>query len=196
MWCDTMTARTACCKVGARAAHACCAPCRSLSSYTVGIMGDLHLEPGKMALHDEARRQFAQQLRGDGARVVQLGDLGGYTSRPGSRCTDAGCACHALAGRAQQDPPPTPAPGAAGVYTACDRQPATAGSVTCRRESLKFAEQYLAAFGVPRALVTGNHDLEGEDFDTDEDNLEAWRQVLASITMRNTDRGLNLVTHV
>ena len=159
-------------------------------------MGDLHLEPGKMALHDEARRQFAQQLRGDGARVVQLGDLGGYTSRPGSRCTDAGCACSCSGRTRATGSTADPSPGAAGAYTACDRQPATAGSVTCRRDSLKFAEQYLAAFGVPRALVTGNHDLEGEDFDTDEDNLEAWRQVLASITIRNTDRGLDIVTHV
>lgn len=54
----------------------------------------------------------------------------------------------------------------------------TASFVACRRESLTFAEQYLAGFGVPRALVTGNHDLEGDDFDTDEANLEAWRQVL------------------
>lgn len=63
-------------------------------------MGDLHLEPGKMALHDEARRQFAQQLRGDGARVVQLGDLGGYTSRPGSRWTP-NAVHHASAAHAQ-----------------------------------------------------------------------------------------------
>jgi hypothetical protein len=54
--------------------------------------------------------------------------------------------------------------------------------VAWRRESLKFAEQYLAGFGVPRALVTGNHDLEGDDFDTDEANLEAWRQVLCFLT--------------
>jgi hypothetical protein len=59
-----------------------------------------------------------------------------------------------------------------------DRQLPIAACLACRRESLKFAEQYLAGFGVPRALVTGNHDLEGEDFDTDEANLEAWRQVL------------------
>lgn len=45
------------------------------------------------------------------------------------------------------------------------------------RESLEFAERYLAGFDAPRALVTGNHDLEGEDFDTDEANLAAWRQV-------------------
>ena len=27
------------------------------------------------------------------------------------------------------------------------------------------------------ALVVGNHDLEGEDFETDEENLAAWSQV-------------------
>ena len=93
----------------------------------------------------------------------------GAPRRMGMPCSGRTCARGCTAG---------PSPGAAGVYAACNRQPAMAGSVTCRRESLRFAEQYLAAFGVPRALVTGNHDLEGEDFDTDEDNLEAWRQVL------------------
>ena len=57
--------------------------------------------------------------------------------------------------------------------------PASQSSACRCRESLEFAEQYLASFGVPRALVTGNHDLEGDDFDTDEANLEAWRQVPA-----------------
>lgn len=59
--------------------------CRSLVGYTIGIMGDLHLEPGNTQLHEEARQQFGRQLTGGGSRIVQLGDLGGYTSRPGSR---------------------------------------------------------------------------------------------------------------
>ena len=60
-------------------------------------MGDLHLEPAQMPLFHAARRQIRTALRrgsGDeladglmppGARVVQLGDLGGYTNAPGSR---------------------------------------------------------------------------------------------------------------
>ncbi len=58
---------------------------RSLDSYTIGIVGDLHLEPASMGLHEEAREQFARQLAGAGARIVQLGDLCGYSCRPGSR---------------------------------------------------------------------------------------------------------------
>lgn len=43
--------------------------------------------------------------------------------------------------------------------------------------------EYLSGFGLPHALVLGNHDLEGDEYETDEDNLAAWRQVgQASIT--------------
>ena len=49
-----------------------------------------------------------------------------------------------------------------------------AGSRACFR----VAAEYLAGFGgVPRALVVGNHDLEGSEFATDEANLAAWVQV-------------------
>ena len=42
----------------------------------------------------------------------------------------------------------------------------------------KRAYQYISGFlPVHTALVVGNHDLEGEDFETDEENLAAWRQV-------------------
>lgn len=29
---------------------------------------------------------------------------------------------------------------------------------------------------MPRGLVTGNHDLEGEEFAVDEENLKAWQE--------------------
>ena len=49
-----------------------------------------------------------------------------------------------------------------------------AGSMACFRR----AHDYISGFQpVPAALVVGNHDLEGEDFETDEENLAAWRQV-------------------
>lgn len=49
-----------------------------------------------------------------------------------------------------------------------------AGSRACFR----VAAKYLAGFAaVPRALVVGNHDLEGSEFATDEANLAAWGQV-------------------
>jgi len=58
--------------------------------YSVSVLGDLHLEPAQMHLFHEARQQLVQAMSGDsdgvvrqGARVVQLGDLGGYKHRPG-----------------------------------------------------------------------------------------------------------------
>ena len=46
------------------------------------------------------------------------------------------------------------------------------------RECLRVAAEYLSGFGaVPRALVVGNHDLEGDEFETDDQNLAAWVQV-------------------
>ena len=70
---------------------------RDAREFSMAIMGDLHLEPAQMPLFHEARRQIRTALRrsagqqlADGlmppdARVVQLGDLGGYTNAPGSR---------------------------------------------------------------------------------------------------------------
>ena len=70
---------------------------RDVREFSLAIMGDLHLEPAQMPLFHEARRQIRTALRHSanpqladglmppGSRVVQLGDLGGYTNAPGSR---------------------------------------------------------------------------------------------------------------
>lgn len=60
-------------------------------SYSVSVLGDLHLEPAQMHLFHEARQQLVSAMSQapdssqglDRARVVQLGDLGGYKHRPG-----------------------------------------------------------------------------------------------------------------
>lgn len=103
--------------------------------YSVSVLGDLHLEPAQMHLFHEARQQLVQAMSGDsdgvvrqGARVVQLGDLGGYKHRPGSR------------------------------------------------DCFAVASEYLSTFGVPVALITGNHDLEGDEFECDRENLTAWQE--------------------
>jgi hypothetical protein len=56
----------------------------------VSVLGDLHLEPAQMHLFEEARQQLVAAMAQpnssselSGARVVQLGDLGGYNHRPG-----------------------------------------------------------------------------------------------------------------
>lgn len=49
-----------------------------------------------------------------------------------------------------------------------------AGSLKC----FKVAQEYFRGFWpMQTALVVGNHDLEGEDFETDEENLAAWSKV-------------------
>lgn len=66
---------------------------------TLAVVGDLHMSPLEMGAFEEARRQLTSALCGpDGAplpggRVVQLGDLGDYASKPGSRA----CFDHAAA---------------------------------------------------------------------------------------------------
>lgn len=53
-----------------------------------------------------------------------------------------------------------------------------AGSMAC----FLRAHEYISGFKpVPAALVVGNHDLEGDDFETDEENLAAWRQVCGAL---------------
>ena len=49
-----------------------------------------------------------------------------------------------------------------------------AGSMYCFR----VADAYLKGFlPIRSAVVTGNHDLEGDEFETDEQNLAAWTKV-------------------
>lgn len=45
------------------------------------------------------------------------------------------------------------------------------------RACFQYARDYMEAFGLPYALILGNHDLEGDEFATDQDNLAAWEQV-------------------
>lgn len=47
-----------------------------------------------------------------------------------------------------------------------------AGSRAC----FQVANEYLSAFQVPVRLITGNHDLEGDEFEEDSDNLTAWHE--------------------
>lgn len=88
-----------------------------------------------MPLFEEAQKQLRTAMSDSAgrvlpeARVVQVGDLGGYKHGPGTR----GC--------------------------------------------FEVALDYMSGFGVPFSLITGNHDLEGHEFDTDEQNLVAWHEV-------------------
>eukprot|EP00898_Chlorokybus_atmophyticus_P003927 jgi/Chlat1/4535/Chrsp29S08895 len=107
---------------------------KSAALAMVAILGDLHLEPAQMHLFHAARQQLNKAIDNTNAgassvakRVVQLGDLGGYSHRPGSR------------------------------------------------ECFAEAKKFLDSFESPYLLVTGNHDLEGDEFATDAENLAAWR---------------------
>lgn len=46
------------------------------------------------------------------------------------------------------------------------------GSAAC----FARAGDFLTGFNLPTGLILGNHDLEGDDFDTDEANLAAWQE--------------------
>jgi len=104
------------------------------ASFSIAILGDLHLPPGDViptdfvTARDQLRRDMDSASRA-AQRVVQLGDLGAY---------DKGFP----------------------------------GSAACFR----LAKRYIDSFDVPARLILGNHDLEDASLDSDEENLEAWRQ--------------------
>lgn len=47
------------------------------------------------------------------------------------------------------------------------------------RNCFDLAKSYLDSFNVPVGLILGNHDLEGDEFETDEANLSAWKEKFA-----------------
>ncbi|KAK2076394.1 hypothetical protein QBZ16_000919 [Prototheca wickerhamii] len=59
------------------------------------------------------------------------------------------------------------------------------GSSPCFQRS----KEWLDRFQLPVGLITGNHDLEGLEFETDEDNLEAWRQTFQQREFWRADVG-------
>lgn len=129
------------------------------TSYSVAIMGDLHLEPAQMHLFHEAREQLlaAMAAGADGgacsARVVQLGDLGGYKHRPGE-----GPSLPPSSRSAQQQQQLLLV---LGLRSALRAEPTGTpaafppGSAECFR----VASQYLDSYALPSALITGNHDV-------------------------------------
>ncbi len=106
--------------------------------WSVTVIGDLHLDPRDMGLHNEARKQLKGMLDKDEAgfsrHMVSLGDVGAYGS---------------------------------------------AGST----ESFKLTREWLAGFGYPYDIITGNHDLEGiNEFETDAANLACWMEIFEKDT--------------
>ena len=45
-----------------------------------------------------------------------------------------------------------------------------------RRACFDTALAFLGGFGAPFSAILGNHDLEGDEFETDEQNLAAWHE--------------------
>eukprot|EP00798_Chlamydomonas_sp_ICE-L_P001369 gene1369-32733_t len=103
----------------------------SLDQFSLSVMGDLHLAPEQMHLFDDARDQLLNVMSdtSQGARIVQLGDLGHKQHKSGSR--------------------------------------------SC----FEFAKKFIDSFtGAKAALILGNHDLEGAEFDEDGENLACWQE--------------------
>ena len=48
------------------------------------------------------------------------------------------------------------------------------GKTSGSPQAFQRARGYLDSYRLPYSLVTGNHDLEGVEFDSDSDNLAAW----------------------
>jgi len=113
------------------------------SAFTLGIVGDLHLDPRDMEDSYLGREHFKKILK-DSPRpfVVSLGDLG-----ESKDCTDI--------------------------------KQLFSGTTPC----FKLAREFLDGFETPFDVVGGNHDLEGiDEFNTDEDNLEAYLRELGKET--------------
>jgi hypothetical protein len=63
-------------------------------AFSIAILGDLHLEKKGMHMFNRARQQLKGVLEEPGsgeARVVQLGDLGGYNEKPGECSIHSPC---------------------------------------------------------------------------------------------------------
>ena len=63
---------------------------RTADTFSIAIVGDLHLEQKGMKTFHRARQQLKDVLSASGSgepRVVQLGDLGGYSEKPGESST-------------------------------------------------------------------------------------------------------------
>jgi hypothetical protein len=115
------------------------------TSFVVGILGDLHIDPRKMDEYEEGRLHWikvlneAKEAMGDEhVALVSLGDLG-----ESKNCEHN------------------------------DMNPSElfAGTTLCH----KMASDYLGSFGVPYEVIGGNHDLEGiDEFRTDAANLKVF----------------------
>jgi len=112
--------------------------------FSVGVVGDLHIDPRKMEDYEIGRSQWIKILdeakddHGNTA-LVSLGDLGESKSVRPKETSEL-----------------------------------FAGTTECHA----MAAEFLGSFGVPYEVVGGNHDLEGlDEFSTDEENLEMYMKM-------------------
>jgi hypothetical protein len=106
--------------------------------FTVGVLGDLHMDPRKMEDYETGREQWMPILEEAKAKhgnvaMCSLGDLGESKSVRPKETSEL-----------------------------------FAGTTECH----ELASEFLGSFGVPYEVIGGNHDLEGlDEFSTDEENL-------------------------
>ena len=178
-------------------------PCHPQQNVDIAVLGDLHLQNGAMQPFHEAREHFQVRhasLAGCStkqhiciASAVQEKREG--ASGPQQQTTSleeehalhqvhslSSCACSALypacvltasvKGSSLQAAFAARPDAASHVLQLGDLGTgATSGSSEC----FETARHYLQSFDKPFSLITGNHDLEGAEFDTDTENLDAWR---------------------
>ena len=115
------------------------------SSFEVGILGDLHIDPRKMEDYEVGRQHFLKvfqkakdKVGEENVALVSLGDLG-----ESKNCD----------------------------HNDLNPSELFAGTTLCH----EMAAEYLGSFGVPYEVIGGNHDLEGiDEFKTDAANLRVF----------------------
>lgn len=168
----------------------------------LGIMGDLHLEPNQMPLFREARQQMRETLTRLSAATApaapgvpqatppRAGLLGPSSRLLGTTTSPSDSSDRES--KELQDSQASSSQPTRGVCRTCVIQLGDVGgymnapgTVACFEDAVAF----LDGFGFPRKSVTGNHDLEGWEFDTDEENLAAWQRVFGQHHFWEEDLG-------
>ena len=148
-------------------------------SFTVGILGDLHMDPRKLEDYQTGRDQVypilqqAQQVCGkDNVALVSLGDLGESKSiRPQetSELFAGTTECHELAADFL---------GSFNVPYEGTYYKQHLGILIVHHRSMFLIEFLFSIITILITVIGGNHDLEGlDEFDTDQANLDAFLRI-------------------
>jgi len=138
-------------------------------AFTLGVLGDLHMDPRDLDDSFEGRGHIKAVLDASPRPYVcSLGDLGESKDCTQTQQLFAGTTpCFELVRHRPQERLPF-------APRSSDRRPAALSA-------LPQVKDFLDGFGHPYEVVGGNHDLEGiDEFRTDEENLEAYLRIMGA----------------